>query len=326
MDKRIKWPDGKDFAFTVFDDTDNLTLQNGPPVYDFLDSLGIRTTKTVWPLSGTIPPGQKKSPWGDTCADKDYLDWVLSLQKKGFEIALHNVRSDSSVRRDILLGLEKFKELFGHHPYSHANHTGCQDGIYWGNYRLSGIRRIIYTLATRGRTKDKFTGHIEASPFFWGDACKQKIRYVRNFITEDINTLKAYPSMPYHDSSKPYVQNWFSASNGHIPNKYIDLLSERNQDRLEAEGGLCIVYTHFGNKNYDQTGLISNGTLDSRFCKLMERLSKKNGWFVPVNRILDYILEKRGPYTLSDSERVSLEWKWLMEKIRTRRSNPTYGV
>ena len=28
MNKKIQWPDGKDFAFTVFDDTDFATLKN----------------------------------------------------------------------------------------------------------------------------------------------------------------------------------------------------------------------------------------------------------------------------------------------------------
>lgn len=48
----IPWPDGKRFAFTIFDDTDHQTLENVPPVYDFLSDLGLRTTKSVWPLKG----------------------------------------------------------------------------------------------------------------------------------------------------------------------------------------------------------------------------------------------------------------------------------
>ena len=37
---RIDWPDGKDFAFTIFDDTDLATLENVPPVYELLGGLG----------------------------------------------------------------------------------------------------------------------------------------------------------------------------------------------------------------------------------------------------------------------------------------------
>lgn len=34
---RIDWPDGKAFAFTIFDDTDFPTLDNVGPVYALLD-------------------------------------------------------------------------------------------------------------------------------------------------------------------------------------------------------------------------------------------------------------------------------------------------
>jgi hypothetical protein len=46
----ITWPEGKRFAFTVFDDTDGMTMLNGPPIYDFLADLGFLTTKSVWPI------------------------------------------------------------------------------------------------------------------------------------------------------------------------------------------------------------------------------------------------------------------------------------
>ncbi len=32
----LKWPLNKDFAFTIIDDTDNSTVQNIKPIYDFL--------------------------------------------------------------------------------------------------------------------------------------------------------------------------------------------------------------------------------------------------------------------------------------------------
>ena len=48
-----RWPDGKAFAFSVFDDTDLSTLENAPAVYRLLRDLGFRTTKSVWPLRGT---------------------------------------------------------------------------------------------------------------------------------------------------------------------------------------------------------------------------------------------------------------------------------
>jgi len=46
---------------------------------------------------------------------------------------------------------------------------------------------------------------------------------------------------------------------------------------------------------------------DARFCKLMRRLSGKNGWFAPVSRILDYLREQRPCDHPSGTERARME-------------------
>ena len=48
----------------------------------------------------------------------------------------------------------------------------------------------------------------------------------------------------------------------------------------------------------------------------MRRLSGKNGWFVPVSTLLDFLLEAKGPHEITDSERSALERRWLAHKIR----------
>jgi hypothetical protein len=47
----------------------------------------------------------------------------------------------------------------------------------------------------------------------------------------------------------------------------------------------------------------------------MERLSRKNGWFVPVGKLLDYLHSQRGDHVLSETERSLIETKWLMAKV-----------
>src|SRR5262245_48590889 len=126
MNSRPIWPDGKAFAFTIFDDTDSQTVGNVGPVYSLLADLGLRTTKSVWPLRGDKTPRNG----GSTCEDTDYLRWVLNLQRQGFEIALHNVTFHTSPRDFTIRGIDRFRDLFGHYPYSMANHTGCQEDIY----------------------------------------------------------------------------------------------------------------------------------------------------------------------------------------------------
>ena len=68
MNKKIQWPEGKDFAFTIFDDTDLATLENVNEVYSLLSDYGFRTTKSVWPLKGD----KKQKIGGTTCEDPKY--------------------------------------------------------------------------------------------------------------------------------------------------------------------------------------------------------------------------------------------------------------
>ena len=85
------------FWFSIVDDTDDATLENIKPVYDFLYSKGILITKTVW----VYPPRDKPSS-GDSLQRPEYLEFIRDLHRKGFEIALHNVGSGDYTREEIL--------------------------------------------------------------------------------------------------------------------------------------------------------------------------------------------------------------------------------
>jgi hypothetical protein len=303
----IEWPEGKRFAFTIFDDPDYDTTENVSAIYSFLGDLGLRTTKAVWPVKGHGTP----KIGGATCQDQQYLQWMLKLKEQGFEIALHNVTHHTSTREETARGIESFHRMFGHYPHSMANHSGCAENIYWESARVSGLQRLLYdtlTLKLNGRNHES-QGHIESSPLFWGDLCKEKIRYVRNFVLGDINTLKACPTMPYHDPARPYVNYWFASSEGATLDAFNAMLSENNQERLAREGGACIMYTHFAK------GFVAKGTINKRFRVLMERMISLNGWFVPVHTLLDFILQVRGNHVISPTERKDLERKWLWHKI-----------
>jgi hypothetical protein len=302
----ITWPDGKRFAFTVFDDTDSQTLEKCRAVYGLLGDLGFRTTKSVWPVRGKGKP----SDCGATCDEPDYREYAQSLQREGFEIGYHMATSHTSTREETIHGLDQFARHFGHYPVTMANHYFSNEDIYFGDARLTGVNRFAYNLLTRFKNRNRFRGHVEGDPLFWGDLCRERIKYVRNFSFAEINTLKICPQMPYHDPDRPYVNLWYASTEGAMAPSFIAALAEANQDRLEAEGGACIMYTHFG------LGFYENGRMNRRFAELMTRLSRKNGWFVPVATLLDYIVSVRGPVTLSASDRARLERKWLLHKVR----------
>lgn len=304
--RSIEWPDGKAFAFTIFDDTDLATVSGVAPVYRLLDDLGLRTTKSVWPIRGAGTP----RIGGATCEDPGYLRWTRDLQDAGFEIGYHGATYVTSQRDEVIVALERFREIYGHYPSAMANHADCAESIYWGPDRVSGFQRLAYNLMTRYSRNGAFRGHREGDPLFWGDICRSDIRYVRNFTYSQINTLAACPMMPYHDLERPYVNRWFASSEGGDVRAFNGCVSEANQDRLAAQGGACIMYTHFAR------GFVSDGALDPRFRELVERLAGLNGWFVPVTTLLDHLVSQQGVTTLTAGQRRGLERRWLLSKAR----------
>ncbi len=301
-----QWPDGKQFAFTIFDDTDYATLANVRPVYSFLSDCGFRTTKSVWPLRGRAAPVCE----GSTCEDPQYLDWLLGLRAAGFEIGFHMATFHSSLREETMAGLDRFGSMFGCQPVCMANHVGCLENVYWGSYRLTGVHRCIYDLLTRFHNRKISFGHVEGDGHFWGDICKARVKYVRNFVFPEINTLKTCPFMPYHDPNRPFVNYWFASSEGARVASFVECINEAAQDRLEAEGGACIMYAHLA------CGFFQDGRLEPKFERLMKRLSSKNGWFVPASTLLDYLRAARGVHLITDLERSRLERTWLLWKMR----------
>jgi hypothetical protein len=306
MSGPVAWPDGKRFAFTVLDDTDGATLENVGGVYAFLAEQGFRTTKSCWVFGGD--PDRGKHP-GQTLDDEPYRRWLLELHAKGFEIAWHGATWHGSPRARTAQALDRFAEVFGEYPQTGANHASNEECIYWGSHRLSGWRRAAYNLLTRYRNCHRFRGHVEGDPHFWGDLCQARIKYFRNFAFQDINTLRACPFMPYHDPLRPRVNYWFASSDGDRVERFNKCISEADQDRLEAEGGACIMYTHFA------CGFADKGRLHPRFKSLMERLAKKNGWFVPVATMLDHLRQGKDQHDISAPRRRRLERKWLWEKL-----------
>jgi hypothetical protein len=302
------WPEGKRFAFTIVDDTDFATVAKVRPVYDFLLERGIRTTKTVWPLANVGTP----VTGGSSLEEPEYREWILRVAASGVEIALHGVADGSSPRGRIIAGLERFHEIFGTYPRLHANHTGQRENIYWGEARLDGLARLAYLTATRARHQHRqYSGHQEASQYFWGDVCRERITYVRNFVFRDINTTRRDPVMPYHDARRPYVPYWFSSSEGAGPASFCDTIREGHQDRLLEEGGGCIMYTHFGAR-----GFVKDGRIHPEFVRLMGRLASLPGWFVPASTLLDHLRCRPTWAPECGAGRLrGMQWSWLGSKL-----------
>ena len=300
--RKIGWKNGCDFAFTIIDDTDNATVENVKPVYDYLYSKGIITTKTVW----AYPPRDEYK--GESLSDKDYADFIKDLKQKGYEIAFHNAGSGGFKREETVSALNDFKALLGEYPNMHINHANNTENIYWGYERFSGPVRWIYK---HKKAHISSEGTHKNSEYFWGDICKEKIRFIRNRTFNGINTLKQDKRLVYRETGKnEYSNYWFSSSDAMREDSFVKLLSKENIDKLQKEKGLCILYTHFGYGFVDD-----NGNLSEEFKKAVDYLASKNCWFAPASEILDYVLKDK-EYKPSKVYEFFKDIKWFFERLR----------
>jgi hypothetical protein len=302
------FPDHKRFAFSILDDTDDATLKNVKPVYDALRERGFRTTKTVWPLD--CPEGSRIFFAAETLQNKPYRDFVHELADDGFEVAFHGATMEPSRRERTIRALEFLKEEFGYYPRLYCNHGHNRENLYWGHKRFqTTVLRQLSRLARR-EPSEYFAGDVEGSDYFWGDLCKERITYVRNFTFNRINLVAVDPGTPYRLPQTPFVNYWFSTADAPDVDAFNRLLTVERIDQLEREGGVCIVSTHLG-KGFCQEGKLNSDTTD-----VLRYLAGKPGWFAPVSDVLDYLLKFRpSSGELSWRERLQLEYRFVIDKI-----------
>lgn len=307
----LKFPNNKKFIFTIVDDTDDAYLENIKPIYDLLAENKIKVTKTVW----VYPVRDEQVSKGDSLSRAEYLEFVQDIQKNGFEISLHNVGSGCFVRSEIITGLDVFKSKLASMPRVHINHSYNPDNIYCGFKRFSFP--FNYIVQKMYPNYGNFSGEIADSEHFWGDLHKKHIDYSRNYEVDDINTFKKNPYMPYRDKHyHEFANYWFSST--FAPNQWMfkKQVNKKSIDRLENEGGVCILYTHLGYYMVD-------GVIDPHFKKMIEYLGSKNsGWYVPVSTVLDFLNHNKKLNSISEFIptyfKKWLEFRTLWTRIKYR--------
>jgi hypothetical protein len=82
--------------------------------------------------------------------------------------------------------------------------------------------------------------------------------------------------------------------------------------RLEAEGGVCIVYAHLG------LDAVDDGKVHPDLARRLGDLRRRDGWFAPVGEILDHLRERQDTSVLSDRQRTAYELRWILDRLHSR--------
>ena len=306
-----EYPEGGRFVFTILDDTDDATVDNVEPMYELLDSLGMRTTKTVW--ANDCPPELKGNFFAaQTLRDPPYLALVRRLVDRGFELAFHNAAMGSSCRAQTEKALAFLHEEFGSIPKIHCNHAQNRDNIYWGTQRYrTGLLRRLATTFNCLRPGVSSEGSVEGSAYFWGDLCREHFRFVRGFSFARIDTRSLPPGGPYHDPMTPWVNYWFTTSDAPDVEHFKRLVARDGVERLARDGGVCILSTHLGK------GFVRDGRIDPIVESTLRHIADLPGWFAPVSEVLEHLLERSGGI-ITPSQRLHLESAHVLDRVTQR--------
>ncbi len=283
----LRWPPYPYRAgFTITDDADAAELATVKPVYDLLAKHGIRVTRTVWAFRPEEPCGLPGLPpsiqRGVTLEDPEYARYCAWLGEQGFEIALHgasagNNRSAATARAFARL------DALAPPARTFVCHAKNADNPYWQEKVVArGPLRRLLELYARGH---RCGGEDPSSPYFWGDLCRERVRYVRLLRTRRINTLAANPSMPYFEREKPFVRGWFSATK----RSFRDATRPEALAALEREWGACFLYQYLCRYT------LPDGSLRPEFTAGVAHLAERWAlWCAPASELLDRLRLTRG--------------------------------
>jgi hypothetical protein len=219
---------------------------------------------------------------------------------------------ESSRRERTLRGLAFLAAEFASLVQLHANHGLNRENLYWGSKRFHVIPAARVEALLRRRSADYFCGECRESPYFWGDACRERFEYVRNFTFRVVDVLSVNPEMPYRVANTPYVRHWFSATDAPDGRAFKQIITCNGLKRLESAGGVCIVSTHLGK------GFTRAGRLDPEIDETLAYLAGRPGWFAPVSEILDHLRASTGAPLLGRVSLLRLELRFLKDQLGAR--------
>jgi len=312
MKNKLIYPSNKQFAFTILDDTDDTTEENGRPVYDFLYDLGLRTTKTVWTFD---TPQENRGPYfaGETLSSPKYLEWVHELVANDFEIAFHNATMGSSLRHDTIKALDLIKNEFRQGVRLHCNHGQNRENLHWGTDRYNSyIIRKALAFMTKFRFYPEFEGNDPESPYYWSDVADERLSYMRAFTFRRLNGIGIPPGRPYADPSKQKKTMFFNTTDAPDVLAFNKLVNPSSISKLRAQNGWAIISTHLGK------GFYRNNKIDPEFKNNMEYLASLPGWFVPTSQLLDFLKIELGGSEVSTTERFWMEYTHVIDRVKGR--------
>jgi hypothetical protein len=168
-------------------------------------------------------------------------------------------------------------------------------------------------MADRLLKRPRYEGHVEESPFFWGDIAARHFAYVRSFAFNTLETARIPIPPVYRDESTPWVNSWFITADAPNATAFKRIVTPAAVDRLIHQRGHVIVSTHVG-KGFVGKG----GRVDPEVAEVLHYISEQNGWFRPVSTLLDHLVSIHGIPALSETDRLRVDLLHVIDRLRLR--------
>ena len=230
-------------GFAILDDTEGSSFESVRTVYDHFADAGLRATRTVWAFEADqrsgLAPLDRPAGRGVTLEDAAYRDYCAELVRRGCELALHGASAGNNPRWRTLAAFERLDAL-GALGRTFVPHRRNAENLYAQEpfIAASVLRPLMRTL----RSAHRSFGQDPESPWYWGDVCRARVRWMRLFRTAPLDTLVTNPSLPYFERDKPLVRGWFATSERRLE----DATTPEALAELVQAQGLCLLREHLG--------------------------------------------------------------------------------
>ena len=297
---KIVWPEGKQFAFTVFDDADWETLENVGGVYSLLADCGLRTTKSCWVVRGDPDKGYAG---GANRRRRRPLAMAAATCSRRDSRSAGTARTWHSLPRRELTGRRwRSSPSFSAIIPSRPRITPVDEAIYWGSDRLTGFHSFLYNLLTALSQQPASIAATSKATNTSGATCagrRSSISAISSFRT----STRCGAARSCRTTTRTGRTSTIGLPRPTAP-RCSDLIAaspsgSRTSWRRRGAPASCTPTS--------PTVSPRGGKVDPQFEQLVRRLAAKNGWFVPVTTLLDYLLSVRRRHEITPVERRRLE-------------------
>jgi len=222
----------KKFILVLTTDPDHGKTEHYRKVFTQFNKLGLKWTIAVFNhIENDNSQLAKHCYKGETNSleDKKYREFILGLKSQRHEIAWHGYSQISNSRDKFIKGLEEFKEIFDHYPFTYIEHGGHPQ-----THNLGIVKKE--TLAMNGKN--------DKSKFYIEDIIKERIgvTWTREYLLDNYFSFLPLEQVFEEKNGITFLKRqrmWF-----------LEGIIKKHKKENKKPTGVFIGYTHIGYKVY----------------------------------------------------------------------------